>query len=88
MRSASKATPTIGRISTAAFPSNWELSAARAASVVHLFMDRGIAAQRLAVVGYGEFRPTMSNTTITGRNANRRVEVLIFNRDGSADGVR
>ena len=51
-------------------------------------MDRGIAAQRLAVVGYGEFRPSMSNTTITGRNANRRVEVLIFNRDGSADGVR
>jgi len=76
------------RINTAAFPSNWELSAARAASVVHLFMDRGIAAQRLAVVGYGEFRPTMPNATVTGRNANRRVEVLIFNRDGSADGSR
>jgi chemotaxis protein MotB len=76
------------RISTAAFPSNWELSAARAASVVHLFMDRGIAAQRLAVVGYGEFRPAMANSTITGRNANRRVEVLIFNRDGTADGSR
>jgi chemotaxis protein MotB len=76
------------RISTAAFPSNWELSAARAASVVHLFMDRGIAAQRLAVVGYGEFRPTMANSTITGRNANRRVEVLIFNRDGTAEGLR
>jgi chemotaxis protein MotB len=76
------------RINTAAFPSNWELSAARAASVVHLFMDRGIAAQRLAVVGYGEFRPTMPNTNVTGRNANRRVEVLIFNRDGIADGSR
>lgn len=76
------------RINTAAFPSNWELSAARAASVVHLFMDRGIAARRLAVVGYGEFRPTMPNSTVTGRNANRRVEVLIFNRDGTADGLR
>jgi chemotaxis protein MotB len=76
------------RINTAAFPSNWELSAARAASVVHLFMDRGIAAQRLAVVGYGEFRPTMANSTITGRNANRRVEVLIFNRDATAEGLR
>jgi chemotaxis protein MotB len=75
-------------INTAAFPSNWELSAARAASVVHLFMDRGIAAQRLAVVGYGEFRPTMPNATPAGRNANRRVEVLIFNRDAGADGLR
>jgi chemotaxis protein MotB len=75
-------------INTAAFPSNWELSAARAASVVHLFMDRGIAAQRLAVVGYGEFRPMMPNATTAGRNANRRVEVLIFNRDASADGMR
>ncbi|MFI4869808.1 MAG: flagellar motor protein MotD [Steroidobacterales bacterium] len=73
-------------INTAAFPSNWELSAARAASVVHLFMDRGIAAQRLAVVGYGEFRPTMANATAAGRNANRRVEVLIFSRAGGADG--
>ena len=75
-------------IRTAEFPSNWELSAARAASVVHLFMDRGIAAQRLAVVGYGEFRPTSPNATAAGRNANRRVEVLIFNRDAGADGLR
>jgi chemotaxis protein MotB len=76
------------RINTAAFPSNWELSAARAASVVHLFTDRGIAAQRLAVVGYGEFRPLMANSSVTGRNANRRVEVLIFNRDANAEGLR
>jgi chemotaxis protein MotB len=73
-------------INTAAFPSNWELSAARAASVVHLFMDRGIAAQRLAVVGYGEFRPTVPNATVAGRNANRRVELLIFSRDGTPEG--
>ncbi|HEY1724373.1 MAG TPA: flagellar motor protein MotD [Steroidobacteraceae bacterium] len=75
-------------ISTAAFPSNWELSAARAASVVRLFMDRGLAAERLAVVGYGQFRPAMANATPAGRNANRRVEVLIFNRDSGPDGPR
>jgi chemotaxis protein MotB len=68
-------------INTTAFPSNWELSAARAASVVHLFMDRGIAARRLAVIGYGEYQALMPNTSEIGRNANRRVEVMIMGRD-------
>lgn len=72
-------------IKTIAFPSNWELSSARAASVVHLFMDRGITAQRLSVMGFGEYRPVMPNTTETGRNANRRVEVMIMGRDASPD---
>jgi chemotaxis protein MotB len=65
-------------IDTTAFPSNWELSAARAASVVHLFMDRGIAPDRLAVLGFGQYRSVASNTTAAGRNANRRVEVVIL----------
>jgi chemotaxis protein MotB len=69
-------------IQNAAFPSNWELSAARAASVVHLFMDRGIAAQRLAVMGFGQYRPTTSNLNLAGRNANRRVAVVIMGSDG------
>jgi chemotaxis protein MotB len=68
-------------IDTTAFPSNWELSAARAASVVHLFMDRGIAADRLAVLGFGQYRPVASNTTAAGRNANRRVEVVVLGSD-------
>jgi chemotaxis protein MotB len=72
-------------IRTRAFPSNWELSSARAASVVHLFMDRGIAAQRLSVMGFGEYRPVMANATETGRNANRRVEVMIMGRDASPE---
>ena len=72
-------------INTAAFPSNWELSAARAASVVHLFMDRGIAPARLAVVGFGQYRPVMVNTTAAGRNANRRVEVIILGRDAAPE---
>jgi chemotaxis protein MotB len=69
-------------IQTSAFPSNWELSAARAASVVHLFMDRGIAAQRLAVMGFGQYRPATSNVNVTGRNANRRVAVVILGGEG------
>jgi chemotaxis protein MotB len=72
-------------IKTLAFPSNWELSSARAASVVHLFMDRGIAPQRLSVMGFGEYRPVMANANETGRNANRRVEVMIMGRDASSD---
>ena len=71
-------------IGTVAFPSNWELSAARAASVVRLFTQRGIAAQRLAVIGYGEQRPVQPNTTATGRNANRRVVVVILGRESAA----
>jgi chemotaxis protein MotB len=72
-------------IKTVTFPSNWELSSARAASVVHLFMDRGITPERLSVMGYGEYRPVMPNTSETGRNANRRVEVMIMGRDANAD---
>jgi chemotaxis protein MotB len=72
-------------ISTVAFPSNWELASARAASVVHLFMDRGVAPERLSVMGLGEYRPVMPNTTEIGRNANRRVEVMIMGSDATAE---
>ncbi|MBD8694755.1 flagellar motor protein MotD [Stenotrophomonas sp. CFBP 13718] len=65
-------------IATAQFPSNWELSAARAASVVHLFADQGLQPARLAMVGYGEFRPREDNTSADGRNRNRRVMVIIL----------
>jgi chemotaxis protein MotB len=75
-------------IQTSEFPSNWELSAARAASVVHLFMDRGIAADRLAVMGFGQYRPTTSNVSVTGRNANRRVAVLILDANSVSEGGR
>jgi chemotaxis protein MotB len=73
-------------ISTAAFPSNWELSAARAASVVHLFMDRGVSPERLSVMGFGPYRPAMPNDSASGRNANRRVEVVILEHDRGLDG--
>lgn len=64
-------------ISGGAWRSNWELSAARAASVVHIMVDAGIDPRRLTVVGYGEFRPVLPNTTPDGRNANRRVVLTI-----------
>ena len=65
-------------ISTPQFPSNWELSAARAASVARLFIDYGVAEQRLSVVGYGPNRALMPNDTPENRARNRRVEVMIL----------
>jgi chemotaxis protein MotB len=65
-------------IHTAAFPSNWELSAARAASVVHQFTKQGIDPLRLEIVGFGQFHPRQTNDSADGRNANRRVAVLVL----------
>jgi chemotaxis protein MotB len=65
-------------VHTAAYPSNWELSAARAASVVHQFTKQGIDPLRLEIVGFGEFHPRQPNTTQDGRNANRRVAILVL----------
>jgi chemotaxis protein MotB len=65
-------------IHTGTFPSNWELSAARAASVVHQFTKQGIDPLRLEIVGFGEFRPRQPNVSNEGRNANRRVAVLVL----------
>jgi chemotaxis protein MotB len=73
-------------INTREFPSNWELSAARAATVVHLLMAEGIAPPRLAVIGLGEYRPVQSNDTPEGRNANRRVLLVILGLDRPPEG--
>lgn len=62
------------------FPSNWELSAARAAAVVRLLSHYGVDPQRLAAVGYGEYQPAYSNRTEEGRQLNRRV-VIVISRD-------
>jgi len=64
-------------ISSFEYPSNWELSASRASSVVHLFSKYGIDPSRLAAVGYGENHPLEENSTNEGREANRRVVVVI-----------
>jgi chemotaxis protein MotB len=65
-------------IKTAQFPSNWELSAARAASVVHQFTRQGVDPLRLEIVGFGQFHPRQPNDTNEGRNANRRVVILVL----------
>ena len=65
-------------IRTVQFFSNWELSAARAGSVVHVLSNAGVASGRLAVVGFGDQHPIASNATAAGRQANRRVVVLIL----------
>ncbi len=77
-------------ISGGIYPSNWELSAARAASVVHIMEQGGIDPRRLSVVAYGEFRPVLPNTTPDGRNANRRVVLTILSIEptiGRQDGA-
>ena len=71
-------------INTVAFPSNWELSAGRAASVVHLFTNSGVEPRRMAAIGFGEYRPIGDNSTPEGRNKNRRVVILIL-ESASAD---
>lgn len=64
-------------IHTREFPSNWELSAARAATVVRLMSNSGVKPQRLAAVGYGKYHPVATNTTAKGRAQNRRVELVV-----------
>jgi chemotaxis protein MotB len=61
------------------YPSNWELSSARAGSVVRLFTEMGVPASRMVAIGYADNRPLDTNTTPEGRMRNRRVNVLILN---------
>ncbi|MEE9494488.1 MAG: flagellar motor protein MotD [Gammaproteobacteria bacterium] len=67
------------------YPSNWELSAARSASVVHLFAKLGIQPERLAAIGYGEFRPLTSNASEAGRLSNRRVVLVVTPQKNSQE---
>jgi chemotaxis protein MotB len=64
-------------INTAQFPSNWELSAVRATTVLRLFADAGVSGQRLTAIGYADTRPVESNAQADGRARNRRVTILI-----------
>ncbi|MBD9399860.1 MULTISPECIES: flagellar motor protein MotD [unclassified Pseudomonas] len=67
-------------IKTPQYPTNWELSAARAASIVRMLAMDGVDPSRLAAVGYGEFQPVADNATAEGRARNRRV-VLVVSRN-------
>ncbi len=64
-------------IQTGQFPSNWELSAARASTVVRFLIANGVAPDRLSATGYADMRPVASNETPQGRAQNRRVEVVL-----------
>ena len=65
-------------INTKQYPSNWELSSARAMSVVrYLHDEEGIDAEKLAAVGHGEYRPLVPNTSKKNQAKNRRVEIFI-----------
>ena len=65
-------------IGTSIFPSNWELSSARAGSVVRLFENAGVDSVRMSSVGFGEHRPKADNETPEGRAKNRRVVVVVM----------
>ena len=67
-------------IQTAQYPTNWELSTARAATIVRMLTLDGVSPGRLAAVGYGEFQPVADNATAEGRGRNRRV-VLVISRN-------
>ena len=64
-------------IHTAQFNSNWELSSARAFSVIYYFINKGLAPERLVAHGLGEYRPAFSNESETDRAKNRRIEITI-----------
>lgn len=60
------------------YPSNWELSSGRAATVVNLFAQNEVDPERMVAIGYAEFQPLASNETETGRAQNRRVTVIVL----------
>ena len=65
-------------IHNAQFPSNWELSTARATNVVRFLISRDVSAYRLGAVGYADLHPIASNATAAGRAQNRRVEIVLM----------
>ncbi|MEM7776314.1 MAG: peptidoglycan -binding protein [Pseudomonadota bacterium] len=67
-------------ISSPQFPSNWELSVARAISVVRYLITRGVPARRLVAAGYGEFQPLENGDTVEVLRRNRRIELKLTNR--------
>lgn len=68
-------------IKNAKYPSNWELSTARATNIISYVMKTGmITPKRLSAVGYGEYMPIADNTSTNGRNLNRRVDIIVLEK--------
>ena len=69
-------------IHTAVYPSNWELSTARATAIMRHFLDRnGIPPERFTIAGYSEYHPIDTNDTVEGRSKNRRIDILVISMD-------
>ena len=64
-------------ISTEQYPSNWELSTARAIAVAKIMMKNGVSADKINVAGYGEHKPLLENNNSTNREKNRRIELKL-----------
>ncbi len=70
-------------IATALYRSNWDLSSARAVSVVHVLLNNaGIEAHKVTAEGHADAHPLINNTDPTSRARNRRVEIVIANNPG------
>lgn len=68
-------------INTTVYPSNWELSTARAASVVRLFIKEcDVSPEKVVAVGYGEYKPVGDNRTEEGRSKNRRIDIIVLSQ--------
>lgn len=68
-------------IQTAQYSSNWELSTARATNMINIMTkDKRISPKRLSALGYGEYMPIADNTSVEGRNANRRVDIIVLEK--------
>ena len=65
-------------IKSALYPSNWELSTARALAVVHLLIEAGMNPSNISAAGFGEFHPKADNATPEGRQLNRRIEIVML----------
>ena len=65
-------------IKSARYPSNWELSTARALSVVHLMTEIGVKPENISAAGFGEYRPRADNENEEGKQLNRRIEIVML----------
>jgi chemotaxis protein MotB len=74
-------------ISTGRFPSNWELSSARATAVIRTLQKQGISPERLIAIGYGDTRPAVPNADAESRAKNRRVEIIVVPAPATTAGI-
>src|SRR5206468_11280039 len=64
-------------VASGKFDNSWELSSQRAVKVTELLIDKGVPAPNLVAAGYGPYDPIASNSTSTGRQKNRRIEIIL-----------